>query len=64
MADTRNHRIQQFDEECNLVSAIGKHGSAPGQFDNPTGLAFKGDKIYVADSGNGRIQILSTEKDR
>ena len=36
-------------------------GSKPGQFDSPRGVFIRGDKIYVADTGNRRIQVFSIE---
>lgn len=55
-ADTGNHRIQRF----NGVSwkDFGTFGSGPGQFNSPEAVVASGDgrKIYVADTGNRRIQ--------
>ena len=59
VADTGNHRIQEFSLDGKVVSVIGKEGSAEGEFKNPTGIACREDKIYVADNGNGRIQVLA-----
>ena len=43
------------------VRSFGKRGSAPGQFKNPRGLAFdRAGNLYVADTSNNRIQIVST----
>jgi len=42
-----------------LVQTLGGHGSAPGRFRRITDLWLDGDFLYVADSLNGRIQILS-----
>jgi len=59
VADTGNHRIQQFGLDGKLLAVFGKAGSGEKEFRNPTGIGFRDDKIYVADNGNGRIQILS-----
>ncbi|KAI6661925.1 PEP-CTERM domain protein [Oopsacas minuta] len=40
---------------------IGKPGREKGELNYPYGLALDGDKIYIADTGNNRIQIFSTE---
>ncbi|MCC6303023.1 MAG: hypothetical protein IT489_09535 [Gammaproteobacteria bacterium] len=42
-----------------LIQTLGSHGSAPGRFRRITDLWLDGDFLYVADSLNGRIQILS-----
>ncbi|KAI6661723.1 E3 ubiquitin-protein ligase TRIM71-like isoform X1 [Oopsacas minuta] len=43
------------------IRRIGKHGKKKGKLYYPDGLALDGDKIYIADANNRRIQILSTE---
>ncbi len=58
VADTGNHRIQQFDPEGKFLSAVGKSGSAPGELNSPTGVTCRGEKVYVADNGNKRIQVI------
>jgi tripartite motif-containing protein 71 len=59
VADTGNNRIQEFDREGKLVSLVGKRGTGLGEFVDPTGIVCREDKIYVADNGNRRIQVLS-----
>lgn len=41
-----------------VVAAWGIKGSAPGTFDDPTGIAVAGNEVLVADSRNGRIQVF------
>ena len=41
-----------------LVDTLGGHGSAPGRFKRIADLAADGNLLYVADSLNGRIQML------
>ncbi|KAI6661386.1 actin-related protein 8-like [Oopsacas minuta] len=43
------------------IRRIGKPGSEKGELNYPHGLALDGDKIYIADTINIRIQIFSTE---
>ncbi|MCJ7510552.1 MAG: TIGR03663 family protein [Dehalococcoidia bacterium] len=41
---------------------LGEHGSGPGRFGKPAGLAVDGDgNLYVADSGNDRVQKFDAE---
>jgi DNA-binding beta-propeller fold protein YncE len=51
--------IKVFDGNNRLVATLGGHGSAPGRFRRITGLWLDEDSLYVADSLNRRIQILS-----
>ena len=65
VADSRNHRIQKFDAEGNLVWSTGTFGTVdtntalPGQFNEPWGVGVGLDgSIYVADTWNHRVQKL------
>ena len=58
VSDWTNHNIQEFDADGNHIRTLGGYGSAPGQFMHPRGIAIMGG-IYVADTGNGRIQRLN-----
>lgn len=59
VADTRSHEIKVFNDEGVLQRSIGGKGEAPGQFNSPTYLAYVNDTLYVADTLNSRIQLLS-----
>lgn len=79
VADQRNHRIQVFDLQGGrgqLLRVFGSFGSAPGQFNFPSGIAVcaalpsvpacdfgqhRSSKIAVADTGNCRVQVLDLE---
>ncbi len=75
VADTDNYRIQIIDVNGNcsgnieladdicFVDEFGRSGSGDGDFNSPTGLAFDGsnDMLYVADTGNERIQIIEVD---
>jgi hypothetical protein len=51
--------VQIFDEEGVLLLQFGDRGTAPGEFWLPEGAFIsKQDRIYVADSFNGRIQVF------
>ena len=47
--------------KTNPVRSIGKPGSKKGELNGPLGLALDGEKIFVADNNNSRIQIFSME---
>ena len=52
--------IYVFDQTGQLKNTIGSHGSGDGQFSSPSGISIKGDLLYVADSGNHRVQKLTS----
>ena len=52
--------IRVFDRAGQQKGIIGSCGSDDGEFNHPRGLFIKGDVIYVADTGNNRIQKLTT----
>ena len=60
LADTINHRIIILDTLCEALTLLGVGGAsgAPRQFKDPRGLLVFQDNLYVADSGNGRVQVF------
>ncbi len=61
VADSVNHRLVLFDRNGQFKKTLGGPGSGPGQFHYPTGVAVCGDKIYVADFYNQRVQVVDFE---
>lgn len=41
-----------------FVAAWGERGSAPGQFNDPTGIAVTDTEVFVSDARNARIQVF------
>lgn len=58
VADTVNHRIAVFNTQGGFERTIGGPGSGPGQFNYPSSVACFGNKIYVCDFYNQRVQVL------
>ncbi len=58
-ADNRAYVSDYLSADGRLIQTLGGHGSAPGRFRRITDLWLDGDFLYVADSLNGRVQILS-----
>jgi sugar lactone lactonase YvrE len=77
IADTDNDRIQIIDVDGNcdrnddeylakdvcFVDEFGEKGTGDGEFDSPTALVLDSQNklLYVADSGNDRIQIIDVD---
>jgi len=57
-----NNIVFKFSKDGTLIKSWGKHGTGPGEFDQPHSLAFdsKG-RLYVADRSNNRIQIFDQD---
>ena len=72
-SDEHECRISVFDPDATFpfpegkpgeeaLSAWGVKGSAPGQLDGPSGLAFDpNDNLYVVDSRNNRVQLFTKD---
>jgi NHL repeat-containing protein len=57
-----NDRIVKFSNDGQLITAWGKHGKGPGEFDTPHGIALDSmGRVYVADRANNRIQIFEPD---
>lgn len=69
VVDAGNNRVQVFDPSGDFVQAFGSQGSEPGQLASfpgsgqggPGGIAVTGDRVYVADTWNHRIQVFSRD---
>lgn len=64
VSDTKAHQIKVFDLEGKLLSTIGDHGEGPGEFNYPTHIAVLHEKLYVSDTLNARVQVMSTPTGR
>ncbi len=57
-----NSRIAKIDKDGNWIKSWGEPGSGPGQFNTPHSIATDDSgNIYVADRGNGRIQVFDPD---
>jgi DNA-binding beta-propeller fold protein YncE len=68
VTDYSNSRIEEFSPAGKFLRACGSKGSGEGQFNEPTGIAvnptsnqYRGGYVYVSDSGNNRIEVVSPE---
>ena len=57
-----NSRIAKIDKNGNWIKSWGEPGTGPGQFNTPHSIAIDdADNVYVADRGNGRIQVFDKD---
>jgi 3-phytase len=54
------HRLVVFDADTGArLREVGGKGSEPGQFKRPNGIAVLGDRLFVAERDNHRVQVLA-----
>lgn len=58
VADRQNSRVQKLTPEGKYINAYGGAGTKPGNLMHPEGVAIAGDKLFVVDAGNHRIQVI------
>ena len=61
LADDYLHRITVFDSEGNAVSSWGIKGDGEGEFNGPSGLLCRGERLLVVDHRNHRVQTYTKE---
>lgn len=61
--DRSDHAVRVYEKNGRFLKTIGRQGQGPGEFNAPSGFSILGDNLYVADSANGRIQILTRAGD-
>ncbi len=59
LTQLKEERIVRIDQSGNVLIAFGSQGSGRGQFSQISGVALdESGRVYVADSGNARVQIF------
>jgi len=61
IVDQGRTRIVIFDPTNEQFTSFGTAGSGPGQLADPTGIDVAGNSIYVADTGNNRVQVFDID---
>lgn len=60
VVDRGDHRVRKY-VNGSLAKTFGGHGSGDGQLRQPYGVTTEGDRVYVADGGNQRIQVFNND---
>jgi hypothetical protein len=58
-----NTELQKLPKKIRLIKTIGELGNNSEQFNNPEGMDFFNEKLYVVDTNNNRLQIFSKNLD-
>lgn len=61
VSDTHAHDIKVFDDAGALLEVMAQRGDGENELNFPTHLAFGGDRLYVADTMNARVQIFDAD---
>jgi DNA-binding beta-propeller fold protein YncE/tetratricopeptide (TPR) repeat protein len=56
--DKERHCLREFDTGGKLLRTVGRRGKGDGEFYYPSALEVHRGDLYVADTGNSRIQVL------
>ena len=59
ITDLLSHRILMIDFKFNFIKSVGSKGMEYNQFDEPYDLCLLNKNLYVSDTHNERIQVLS-----
>jgi RHS repeat-associated protein len=61
VADTSNHRVQEFSASGEFIRKFGSEGSGEGQFKYPWGIAVSPEgNLWVSDTANARLEEFSS----
>jgi hypothetical protein len=60
VADSKNNRIQKFDDNGTFIKRWGSVGSGEGEFRRPADVAVDSGIVYVVDAENDRIQEFNS----
>jgi DNA-binding beta-propeller fold protein YncE len=59
--DQGRNRVVRLDPESENTVEWGHNGAGEGEFSDPTGITVAGDRVFVADVGNNRIQVFDLD---
>jgi hypothetical protein len=57
--DARDNEVKVFFKDGSFRFSFGTKGQGPGEFNGPSDMDILGDKIYIADGQNRRVQVVN-----
>jgi hypothetical protein len=61
VADRGHHRLVFFSRDGGILWTRGGRGQGPEQFLSPADVAVSGNRIFVLDTGNNRVQVFEVD---
>ena len=61
VAILEKNTVHSFTHDGQNIFTIGRYGTSPGGFQNPSDVYIRDGKYYVADKGNNRVQVFSSD---
>jgi hypothetical protein len=61
VADRGQHRLVFFTRDGEILLTRGSRGQGPEQFVSPADVAISGNRIFVLDTGNNRVQVFEID---
>lgn len=59
--ESEDNEVRIYNQTGDFLNAFGRKGNGPGEFNMPTDLDVLGERVYVADAANRRVQVLDTK---
>lgn len=59
VVDVIAHDIKVLNVDGSLHRVLGQRGEGPGEFNFPSSIAASGDRLWIADTGNNRVQCVA-----
>jgi RHS repeat-associated protein len=60
VVERANNRVEKLSTQAEVLAKFGELGTGNGQLKEPAGIAFHGFLLWVADSGNSRMEAFTT----
>lgn len=60
VVERANNRVEKLSPQAEVLAKFGELGSGNGQLKEPAGIAFHGFLLWIADTGNNRMEAFTT----